>query len=94
MTQGGGIAAPVASQVLGEIMPYLEIENANTEVKENIEMPNITGLTVKEAKKILKDLELDVEISEEITEESIVKKQIPGEGISINIGTKVFIGID
>ena len=27
--QGGGVAAPIASQVLGEVLPYLEIEKTN-----------------------------------------------------------------
>lgn len=75
-------------------MPYLEIENANTEVKETVEMPNIIGITVKEAKQILNERNLDVEISEEITDESIVTKQIPSEGISINTGTKVLVFTD
>ena len=27
--QGGGVAAPIASQVLGEVLPYLELEKDN-----------------------------------------------------------------
>ena len=54
--QGGGVAAPVAGQILSEVLPYMEISRENEEVKEIVEMPNVTGITYEEAKKILKDL--------------------------------------
>lgn len=54
-------------------------------------MPNVTGITVKEAEKILKELEIEANIQGELTEESIVTKQIPGKGIQINTGTKVIL---
>ena len=51
--QGGGVAAPIASQVLGEVLPYLEIkkDNQDEEEKGEVEVPNLIGLTRKEAKK-------------------------------------------
>ena len=52
--QGGGVAAPIASQVLGEVLPYLEIkkDNQDEEEKGEVEVPNLIGLTRKEAKNI------------------------------------------
>ena len=49
--QGGGVAAPIASQVLGEVLPYLEIkkDNQDEEEKGEAEVPNLIGLTRKEA---------------------------------------------
>ena len=58
--QGGGIAAPIASQVLGEILPYLEIESDEIDIKETVTMPNVTGITLKEAKTKLKELNIEV----------------------------------
>ena len=34
--QGGGVAAPIASQILGEVLPYLEVSK-----KEDDEQPSI-----------------------------------------------------
>ena len=74
------------------MLPYLEIKKQQEEEHlENIEMPNLTGLTVQEAKKILKDLGVEVEINGEAVQESIVIEQLPKKGIEINTGTKVTI---
>ena len=62
--QGGGVAAPVAGEIFNELLPYLEIsKNEQAEVKQSVEMPEITGFTIKEAKKILKEKELEYEIT-------------------------------
>ena len=85
--QGGGIAAPIASQALGEILPYLEIESDEIDIKETVTMPNVTGITLKEAKTKLKELNIEYNIQGELTDESIITKQVPSEGIQINTGT-------
>lgn len=56
-------------------------------------MPDVTGMGVEEAKKVLIDIGLDVEISGESTEENVVIDQLPKKGININSGTKVTIYI-
>lgn len=62
-------------------------------------MPNITGLSIKEAEKVLKEINLELRL-QEITEEDeetldkeniIIKEQIPTEGIKINKGNKIFV---
>ena len=64
--QGGGVAAPVGGQILGEVLPYLELkqdkESEETQ-KEEVEMPEIRNMTVKDARKTLKDLGLELEIN-------------------------------
>ena len=94
--QGGGVAAPIGSQVLGEVLPYLEVQKDNLtedDIKEEVEVPNVTGLTVSETKKILEDVGL--EISYEETEENVADKtvtvQVPVSGIEIYEGTKVVV---
>ena len=50
---GGGVAAPVASQILTEALPYLDVSKDNVsseDIKMNVDVPNIIGLTYKEAK--------------------------------------------
>ena len=54
-------------------------------------MPNVIGISVIEAKKILKELGLEVEVIGEEIEESITVDQLPKKGIQINSGTKVSV---
>lgn len=96
--QGGGVAAPVGGKIFSEVLPYLEVNQGNQdeiEVKEEVSVPNIIGLSIKEAEKILKEAGLELAISE-ITEEldkenTIIKGQTPIEGIAINEGNKIFV---
>lgn len=92
-----GVAAPVGGQIFSEILPYLEINQGNqdeVEVIEEVSVPNVIGLSIKEAEKVLKEigLELSMEgVTEENKENLIVKEQTPTEGIKINKGNKIFI---
>ncbi len=100
--QGGGVAAPVGGQIFSEILPYLEVNQGNAEeieVVEEVSVPNIVGLSIKEAEKILKEIGLELSI-DGITEENketldkentIIKEQTPIEGIKINKGNKIFV---
>ena len=90
--QGGGIAAPIASQVLGEVLPYLEIKKQNEEEQQEVEVPNIIGLTVKEAKKVLEDVGLQLEVKEsEDSSIDTITNQLPKAGIKTKQGTSVVV---
>ena len=83
-------------------MPHLEVNQGNqdeVEAVEEVSVPNLIGLSIKEAEKILKDAGLELSV-EGITEENkdsldkentIIKEQTPKEGIKINKGNKVFV---
>lgn len=100
--QGGGVAAPVGGQVFSEVLPYLEVAQGNKDEVEEVEevvVPNIIGLSIKESEKILKEAGLELNI-DGITEENkemldkentVIKEQTPTEGIKINKGNKVFV---
>ena len=63
----------------------------NNDEEENvvqIEMPNIIGNSIVDAKKILKELGLEIEV---IGDQDTVVDQIPKKGIKINTGTKVLL---
>ena len=96
--QGGGVAAPIASQVLGEVLPYLEITKNNQEEMQDIEVPNLIGMTKKEAKKALEDVGLLLETKESLKQnsqneenEDKIEVQLPKAGIRIKQGSTVFI---
>ena len=95
--QGGGVAAPVGGQIFSEILPYLEVSQGNqdeVETIEQVQVPNIEGLSIKEAQKSVKELGLELSIendSEELDKENtVVIEQTPKEGITINKGSKVY----
>ena len=96
--QGGGVAAPVGGQVFSEILPYLEVAQGNqdeVETVEQIQVPNVQGLSIKDAEKVVKELGLELNIendSEDIDKENtVVTEQTPKEGITVNKGSKVYI---
>lgn len=93
--QGGGVAAPIASQVLGEVLPYLDVIKSEEEQTNSVTVPNVTGMTITEAKKVLKDIGLEYEIqmtSEEATiENAVIIDQLPKQGITIAEGTKIVL---
>ena len=96
--QGGGVAAPVGGQIFSEILPYLEVSQGNkdeVEQVEQVQVPNVEGLSIKEAEKITKEVGLEISIqndSEELDRENtIIKEQSPREGVSVNKGSKIFV---
>lgn len=79
-------------------MSYLELEKddiSEEDVVERVTVPDIRGKSVKEAKEILKEEGLILELKEEkeISGEDIVKNQTPMSGIEINKGSKVYYEI-
>lgn len=96
--QGGGVAAPVGGQIFSEILPYLEVSQGNhdeVEKPEQVQVPNVEGLSIKDAKATVKELGLELSIendSEELDKENtIVTEQTPKESITVNKGSKVYI---
>ncbi len=97
--QGGGIAAPLAGEILSEVLPYLEVAKEEEETtQQSIEMPNVTGMTFEEAEAILQEQGLEVEVDgvddvEEVDSDQIIVDQLPKTGIQISQGTKVILYI-
>ena len=94
--QGGGVAAPIGSQVLGEVLPYLEVQKDNEkeeDIKNEVEVPNLIGLTLSEAKKELENIGLNIsyESSEEDISNRVISKQVPIAGVKIYEGTNVSV---
>lgn len=98
--QGGAVAAPVGGQILGDVLPYLQLQqdNENKEIIEEVEVPELRNRNVKEAKKVLKEVGLEIETNIEITkemkeEELIIKEQLPKPGIKVKKGSKISVEI-
>ena len=95
--QGGGVAAPIGAQIFGEVLPYLELAKDNEDIDlniTNVEVPDVIGLTIKEALQVLKDsnLVMNIEESEGVDKENtIVKLQVPSSGVIVNSGSNVYL---
>ena len=91
------MAAPIGSQILGEVLPYLETkkDNENEEnTKKEVSVPNIVGLSVQEAEKKLKEVKLNLKVdtSEEIDKkQAIIKQQLPIAGIKVYEETSISV---
>lgn len=72
----------------------MQKKEAEANIENNVEMPNVTGLDLNEAKKVLKDINLEVEIYGEEIEGTIVTEQVPKKGIQVYEGTKVTLYIN
>ena len=86
--QGGNVAAPVVSQMLSEILPYLGVPSDTTEEDNNSEnlitVPDIRNKTITEAKKILTDAGFDCKVVSSGDENStLVADQNPKPGAQL-----------
>ena len=96
--QGGGVAAPIGAYLFGEILPYLEINKDNEtedQIIEDVVVPNIEGLSIKDAISVLKEKNLKIVVNNDKDdldkENTIIKQQIPKEGIVIKQEQNVYI---
>lgn len=79
-------------------MPYLEVNQGNQDELEQVEqvqVPNIEGLSITEAEKTVKELGLELNIENDLEEldkdNIVVTEQTPKEGITVNKGSKVYV---
>ena len=98
--QGGGVAAPVGGQIFSEVLPYLEVNQGNqdeVEVKEEVTIPDITGMSIQEAEKLLKENGLFLKINNETEEidktNGVVQNQIPQPGIVVFKENNVYVDV-
>lgn len=90
---GSIVAAPYAAEIFEKIFQYRGWEPAGIEQKQQFEMPQLVGMSVTEAVKELKQLNLYYEISGEWAEGSTVKSQIPIAGSYVTEDNIVLIDV-
>jgi stage V sporulation protein D (sporulation-specific penicillin-binding protein) len=88
---GGVMAAPTVGAVLADILPYLGVPQSFSEdavAGKTVVMPDLTGLSAKEAEKQLKALGLTAKLSGSA---DAVTAQIPAAGQSVPCGSQVLV---
>ena len=93
--QGGAVAAPVGGKILTDVLSYLELEKddvSEDEIIKRVSVPDIRGMSVKEAKSLLKESGLLLELKEakEVSDEEIITTQIPMPETQVNENSKVY----
>lgn len=83
------IVAPLIGEIIENTMQYLNLEPHYDEEelekieKSYVQVPELEGLTIKEASELLTNLGLKHNITMEISEDTLVKKQYPEAGTEV-----------
>ena len=91
---GGTVAGPVMQELLQNTLPYLGItpayseQDAETRVELITTVPELTGMTLQEAKHALFQAGLSAEVK---AEGEVVERQMPPSGETVNKGTKILL---
>ncbi len=95
------MAAPVGGKVLAEVLPYLELTKDNEtqeDKRKQVEVPNVEQMTINDAIKKLKEVNLSLQIENEPEDldksTAIIKEQLPKQGISVYETTKILVRIN
>ena len=78
-------------------MPYLEVAKSNYSEEDEIKkiiVPDIVGLSISEAEKILKENNLNLDLynyADSSTNDSIIREQIPIPGVEVIEGSSIII---
>ena len=86
---GGVMAAPTVGAVMADILPYLEVNRAEEPVI--VPVPELVGLTPKEAEFVLKDAGLTAVFQ---GDGALVSAQLPGAGTALEQGSQVLVYLD
>jgi len=95
--QGGQTAAPVAAEILNEVLPYLGIASSSTDSAshsaiETTTLPSVINKTAAEAKKILENAGFTVElkVDGDINSE-LITNQVPKAGTALIDGATIYL---
>lgn len=95
--QGGQVAGPVVSQMLSEILPYMEIPSDETTSSDDnqdnlIIVPEVRNKTITEAKKALTNAGFTVKVVSSSDENStLVSDQNPKQGVALSKGSIIIL---
>lgn len=102
MQFGSTTAGPIIKEVMSNTLKYLGVEPEYTEeeksenVKNKVSVPDVRGLTIEDATKVLEEAKLEANIDNDvdIKEGTIIKDMFPKPGVSVNEGSLISIYFD
>ena len=92
MAFGSTTAGPIIKEVMSNTLKYLDVEPKYTEeekaenVKTKVKVPDVRGLTIEEATKVLEEAKLEANIDNDvdIKKGTVIKDMFPKPGVSVN----------
>ena len=102
MAFGSTTAGPIIKEVMSNTLKYLDVEPKYTEeekaenVKTKVKVPDVRGLTIEEATKVLEEakLEANIDYDVDIKKGTVIKDMFPKPGVSVNEGSLISIYFD
>ena len=102
MAFGSTTAGPIIKEVMNNTLKYLGVEPEYTEeeksenIKNKVEVPDVRGLTIEEATKVLEEANLEANIDNDVEVEkgTVIKDMFPKPGVSVNEGSLISIYFD
>ena len=102
MAFGSTTAGPIIKEVMSNTLKYLGVEPKYTEeekaenVKTKVKVPDVRGLTIEEATKVLEEAKLEANIDNDvdIKKGTVIKDMFPKPGVSVNEGSLISIYFD
>ena len=102
MAFGSTTAGPIIKEVMSNTLKYLDVEPKYTEeekaenVKTKVKVPDVRGLTIEEATKVLEEAKLEANIDNDvdIKKGTVIKDMFPKPGVRVNEGSLISIYFD
>ena len=102
MAFGSTTAGPIIKEVMSNTLKYLDVEPKYTEeekaenVKTKVNVPDVRGLTIEEATKVLEEAKLEANIDNDvdIKKGTVIKDMFPKPGVSVNEESLISIYFD
>ena len=99
---GSTTAGPIIKEVMSNTLKYLGVKTQYTKeeksenVKNKVKVPDVTGLTIEDATKVLEEanLEPNIDSDVEIKKGTVIKDMFPKAGVSVNEGSLISIYFD
>ena len=99
---GSTTAGPIIKEVMSNTLKYLDVKTQYTKeeekekVKNKVKVPDVRGLTIEDATKVLEEAKLEANIDDgvNIKKGTVIKDMFPKPGISVNEGSLISIYFD
>ena len=98
--QGGQVCGPVVSQILSDILPYIDIASNNTSSTDDSNsyktsyLPDVRNMSISQARKSIKDAGFIANLSGFEDEATLITDQTPKPGAALIKGANIFLYTD
>jgi len=90
---GSYVAAPIGLEILQNTLTYMQIPQENAAATQIIATPNLSGMSLEDAKKNLTAKKLSWTLPDNILDETalVIGSQYPKPGVKVAVGTRIIL---